>query len=278
MSGVTEVRLYRNTVDEVPAEYTNVTAAVLNSSTKNHATGVKRYLDGVTTADGLAGGTNYFWVELIDARGNTAGPQPVGDVHIRHEILDTKIVEHGNNIVAEGDMILFNGSSSYARFADIGEEGVDYGEFVRSGTWSMTFWIKPLVHPSDEIRFLVLRQDGIGIMHITNERLGSYALTPTLFSLTKDTWHFFAFSVEDHHWTMHRSIDGLPLESAYIGEWNISSMYSNRMFIGANNGGGATPDSAAFWWDGYATKVTIDNRPLTGEEVTAIYNATNPAD
>ena len=78
MSGVTEVRLYRNTVDEVPAEYTNVTAAVLNSSTKNHATGVKRYLDGVTTADGLAGGTNYFWVELIDARGNTAGPQPVG--------------------------------------------------------------------------------------------------------------------------------------------------------------------------------------------------------
>jgi hypothetical protein len=35
-------------------------------------------LDGVTTADGLAGGTNYFWVELIDARGNTAGPQPVG--------------------------------------------------------------------------------------------------------------------------------------------------------------------------------------------------------
>jgi hypothetical protein len=40
MSGVTEVRLYRNTVDEVPAEYTNVTAAVLNSSLKDHATGV----------------------------------------------------------------------------------------------------------------------------------------------------------------------------------------------------------------------------------------------
>jgi hypothetical protein len=39
MSGVIEVRLYRNTVDEVPLEYTNATA-VLNSSFKDHATGV----------------------------------------------------------------------------------------------------------------------------------------------------------------------------------------------------------------------------------------------
>jgi hypothetical protein len=78
MSGVNEVRLYRHTVDEVPAEYTDVTGADLNSSTKNHATGVKRYLDGVTTLSGLIPGTNYFWVELIDARGNTVGPQPAG--------------------------------------------------------------------------------------------------------------------------------------------------------------------------------------------------------
>ena len=35
-------------------------------------------MDGVTTVSGLEGGTNYFWVELIDARGNTAGPQPAG--------------------------------------------------------------------------------------------------------------------------------------------------------------------------------------------------------
>jgi hypothetical protein len=42
MSGVSEVRLYRNTIDTVPTSYTNVTAAMLNSSTKNHATGVKR--------------------------------------------------------------------------------------------------------------------------------------------------------------------------------------------------------------------------------------------
>jgi hypothetical protein len=105
---------------------------VLNSLTKNHATGVKLYLDGVTTVNVLEGLIHYFWVELIDARGNTAGPQPVGDVRIRNEILDTKLADHGNNIVAEGDMILFNGSNSYARFADIGEEGVDYGEYVRS--------------------------------------------------------------------------------------------------------------------------------------------------
>jgi predicted phage tail protein len=79
MSGVTEVRLlYCNTVDEVPLEYTNVTAVVLNSSTKNHATGVKQYLDGVTTVSGLDPGTHYFWVQLIDASGNTAGPQPAG--------------------------------------------------------------------------------------------------------------------------------------------------------------------------------------------------------
>jgi hypothetical protein len=64
-------------VDTVPTNYTNVTAGVLKSSTKDHATGVKRYLDGVATVEGLAGGmTYYFWVELIDACGNTAGSQP----------------------------------------------------------------------------------------------------------------------------------------------------------------------------------------------------------
>jgi hypothetical protein len=35
-------------------------------------------LDGVVTVDGLAGGTHYFWVELIDACSNTAWPQPAG--------------------------------------------------------------------------------------------------------------------------------------------------------------------------------------------------------
>jgi predicted phage tail protein len=80
MSGVTEVRLFRNTIDAVPSDYTNVTAAVLNSSTKDHVTSVKRYLDGVATVDGLAGGTtHYFWVELIDVRGNTMGPQSIGN-------------------------------------------------------------------------------------------------------------------------------------------------------------------------------------------------------
>jgi hypothetical protein len=172
MSGVAEVRLYRNTVDEVPLEYTNVTAAVLNSSTKKHATGVKRYLDGVTTVGRLAGGIHYFWGELIDARGNTAGPQPVGDVRIRHD-LDMKVVDHGNNIIAEDDIILFIGSNSYTRFADIGEAGVDNGEFIRSGTWSMTFWIKPLVDPSEERRFLVIRKEELRLIFISGERLVS---------------------------------------------------------------------------------------------------------
>jgi hypothetical protein len=62
--------------NEVPAEYTNTTVAVLNSSLKDHATGLNRYLDGVVTVDGLRDGTHDSWVERIDARGNTAGPQP----------------------------------------------------------------------------------------------------------------------------------------------------------------------------------------------------------
>jgi hypothetical protein len=78
MSGVTEVRLYRNTVNAVPSDYTNITAAALNSSTKDHATGVKRYLDGSATVSGLDPGTHYFWVELVNACGNTVGPQPAG--------------------------------------------------------------------------------------------------------------------------------------------------------------------------------------------------------
>jgi hypothetical protein len=59
MSGVTEVRLYHNTDDTVPAEYTNVTAAMLSSSLHDHATGIKPYIDGVATLGGLAGITTY---------------------------------------------------------------------------------------------------------------------------------------------------------------------------------------------------------------------------
>jgi hypothetical protein len=35
-------------------------------------------LDGAATVSGLDPGTHYFWVELIDVRGNTAWPQPAG--------------------------------------------------------------------------------------------------------------------------------------------------------------------------------------------------------
>jgi hypothetical protein len=67
-------------------------------------------------------------------------------------------VDHGNNIVAEGDLLLTNGLNSSANFADIAEVVVDYVEFVLSGTWSMTYWIKPLVGPSDESRILSVRK------------------------------------------------------------------------------------------------------------------------
>jgi hypothetical protein len=62
----------------VPADYTDITSAVLNSATTSHAAGIERYLDGVSAVGGLDfDKTYYFWVELVDARGNTAGPQPV---------------------------------------------------------------------------------------------------------------------------------------------------------------------------------------------------------
>jgi hypothetical protein len=74
MSGVTEVRLYRDTVDSVLVDCADVTAAVLNNSlAPDHGGDIKRYLDGFATVSGLAGGTAYyFWVEHIDAHGNTA--------------------------------------------------------------------------------------------------------------------------------------------------------------------------------------------------------------
>jgi hypothetical protein len=79
VSGVTEVRLYRNTVDKVPADFTDVTAEVLSSAATDHGAGVKRCLDGAATMSGLAGGTRYCWVELVDASGNTVGPHPGGN-------------------------------------------------------------------------------------------------------------------------------------------------------------------------------------------------------
>jgi hypothetical protein len=287
MNGFQEVRLFVTATDAQPAvgsnTFTNVLPQLLDDDGPDTGTDVTpgevySYLHRSAVVSGLDPGTYYFWVEAIDTVGNSSGVHRVGShavLHVRHS-LDTNLLDHGNNLVAEGDAIKFNGSNSYARFADIGEEGVNYGEYVRTGTWSMTFWIKPLVEPSQEMRFLVLRQNNVGITHLTNRGLLSLALTQTPFDLTKDTWHFFAFSVDDHHWTMHKSINGLALDAAYVGQWNVSSLTSNRMFLGANNGGDTRPDTNAFWWDGYARKVTIDNRALTGEEVTTIYNTTKP--
>jgi hypothetical protein len=46
---------------------------------KDHAPGIKRYLDGIATVRGLDPDTTYcFGVELLDARGSTSGPQPIG--------------------------------------------------------------------------------------------------------------------------------------------------------------------------------------------------------
>jgi hypothetical protein len=61
MSGATEVRFYHNIVDAVPADYTGVTAEVLDSAATDRCAGIKRYLDGAATVSGLGGGTiNYF--------------------------------------------------------------------------------------------------------------------------------------------------------------------------------------------------------------------------
>jgi hypothetical protein len=225
--------------------------------------------------------TYYFWVELIDARGNTAGPQPIGHVRIRHSI-DTKLVDHGNNIVAEGDTIKFNGSNSYTRFADIAEAGVDYGEFIRSGSWSMTFWIKSLVDPSDERRFISIRRNNDGMVFISNQLIASWGAPDKEISLEKNTWYFFALSAVDHQWVVHTSADdpfGPGLATSSLGRWDASGVESNRMFIGINNGWGTHPDPFnPFPWDGYATKITIYDRPLTGEEATGIYNSSSPVD
>jgi hypothetical protein len=81
MSGVTKVRLYRNTIHNVLENFINITAAVLNSSTKDHTTGMEMFLDGVATVDGHQGDITYcFWVEVIDTRGNTSGPHMIGSL------------------------------------------------------------------------------------------------------------------------------------------------------------------------------------------------------
>jgi hypothetical protein len=202
-------------------------------------------------------------------------PSPASDTKVS-DIVDANLVEYGNNIVAEGDTVKFNGSSSYTRFADIGDDGVDYGQFVRSGTWSMTFWIKPMVDTSQEIRFLVLRRSAdVDVFMITNKGLFTSNFGDTQLSLTENTWHFFTLSVEDHHWTIHTSINGSGLTSTFLGEWNISSMASNQMFFGVNNGGGTVPYGPfAFWWDGYASNITIHDHPLTAGEAKAIHAST----
>jgi hypothetical protein len=125
----------------------------------------------------------------------------------------------------------------------------------------------------------VFRKEDLGLITVANTGLHAFHLNGLQISLTENTWHFFALSVDEHHWTMHASTNGSALVSTYLGdEWNISSMESNRMFIGVNKGWGTNPYRDGYWWDGYTTKDTMDDRPVTGEEATAIYNSSNPTD
>jgi hypothetical protein len=244
----------------------------------------ERYLDGVIRHTWLDPGTTYyFWVEVVDARGDTGGgPQSIGRVRTRPTV-DMQIVEHGPDIAREGDVLRFNGSSSYVHFADMAFAGgaVDYGDCTRSGNWSMTFWIKPLVDPSQNIRFLVIKnRDPLQFINITNNGLQSDRLTNTETDLTYNTWYFFAVSVEDHKWTLHANADSpmsLTLTTRDLGTWDTSGMPSNRMFIGVNNNGTAGPSSwRPSWWDGYATRVHIYDLPMTAAVATATYNSSRP--
>jgi hypothetical protein len=164
MSDVGEIRLYHNTVDSVPAGYTDITNDVITSSTKtNEECGIKRYLNGVAALNGLRGATIYYlWVELIDSRGNSSGPLSIGVCTTTARLItDANMVQYGNNIVQEGDFMRFNGNNSYVRFADMTPSWVDYGNYVRSGSWCMTFWIKSITGANDR-KLLSLRQENIG--------------------------------------------------------------------------------------------------------------------
>lgn len=81
MSGFSEIRLYQNTTSSIPVGvYTDVTADVIGSAMPmSLGPTLYDYDNAIKTVTGLAPGTQYwFWIELIDAEGNSGGIQPLG--------------------------------------------------------------------------------------------------------------------------------------------------------------------------------------------------------
>jgi hypothetical protein len=85
-------------------------------------------------------------------------------------------------------------------------------------------------------------------------------------------WDFCAIYVDNHIWTLHTTKTATPgsLVTFNLGNWDVSSLDPERMFIGGN----------AYWdtipydrmWGGYTSKFTICDRPLTVDEVGTIYD------
>jgi hypothetical protein len=131
----------------------------------------QQYVNAVTRVVGLAPGTTYhFSLETVDDGGTTSGPKAIGTYTTPVDVkfvptpgmsMDAHMMQYWGNITQDGDLLRFNGSDSYVRFADMEASGVDFGTHLQSASFSMTFWTKPVTN--DEARFFVVRKPDIGI-------------------------------------------------------------------------------------------------------------------
>jgi hypothetical protein len=184
--------------------------------------------------------------------------------------MDAHMLQYGNNIVQEGPYLKYNRNDSYVRLADMTASGIDYGAFVRSGTWSMTLWLKPSTAGSNS-RLISFRQEGLGFLIIDDDTL-NWQGNRLIEEPSVDMWDFYGISVDNHVWTIHTSKTATPgsLVTLNLGNWDLSSLDRERMVIGGNAYWGTIPDNRM--WGGYTSKFTCTDHPLTSLEVEAIYN------
>jgi hypothetical protein len=236
----------------------------------------------------------YFWVRATDASGNVMEAVPwenASPVFVGAR-LEKELADANDQLVLNRDVLYFKGvnesegeddnNGTHVTFQDWGER---YPVWIQSGTWSMSFWIKPDrdAPPDDDsfdpdiddrdMRFLEIRAPGDdpNFMNVDNrfttlDNQGEGIYTT---NLVKGEWYFYAITATSDRITIYSNAG--PDESgedyspkAFLTanpppkDMNFSGMTGEDMIVGSKF-------SQSTQWIGWATKIYFSNRsiPLT---------------
>lgn len=188
--------------------------------------------------------------------------------------MDDDILQYGENVVLDlnTDTLQYNGIDSYADIGTLSTlSGTDYGSYIQSNIWSLSFWAKPtngtvlsIVH-NDNLKFITIDREGVEHLSDTGPEMivnewGMYQ------------WDFYTLSVNAGKVTLYttRTAPYGSLATFELNDMDLSGTDMGKIIIGGSNGTDPAPPDD-FFLDGQSYKYTLYDQPFTRSDAMIKY-------